>query len=201
MAEDKSGFSGFGLALGVAGVVLVFSAVRNQTVADTLRALIRGDPIAVKPSGFVPDTSVIGAGATGAGSVTGAAVAKTAASYIGVPYKWAQHTPAGWDCSGFVTWVLHHDHGIDLPSNVHTVTGQFYIWTGARTVQRDQCQAGDLVCWVSHIGIAINRDQMIHAPSPGQLTQMSNIWSVPAPVIRRPNAYITMSQSGSKKAA
>jgi cell wall-associated NlpC family hydrolase len=196
VAEDRGAFSGFGLALGVAGVVFVFSAVRNQTVADTLRALIRGEPLAVKPTGFVAEGSPsFGAGGTVVGgSATGQAVATKAMSYAGVPYRWAQHTPSGWDCSGFVTWVLHRDFGIELPNNVHTVTGQFYVWGGARSVPRGECQAGDLVCWVSHIGIAINRDQMINAPRPGEVTQVDKIWTFPAPLIRRPLAYTASSK-------
>ena len=192
MAEG--GVSGIGLALGLTGAVLVVSATRNQPVADTLRSLIRGEPVAVRPSGFVPDTTV--GGDIRGGSVTGENVAKTAASYIGVPYQWAHHTPAGWDCSGFVTWVLHHDYGIDLPDNTHTVTGQFYVWSGAVTVPRDQCQAGDLVCWISHIGIAINATQMVNAPGTGQLTKVDNIYGFPAPIIRRPKAYITADRAG-----
>lgn len=191
---NVSGFSGFGLAAAIGGGVLILSATRNQSVSDTLRALIRGESLAVKPSGFIPDTTE--GGDVRGGSATGADVAKTAVSYIGVPYSWAHHTPDGWDCSGFVTYVLHHDHGLDLPNNVHTVTTQFYVWTGAITVPRSSCQAGDLVCWVSHIGIAINNTQMVHAPGIGQKTQVGNIWSVPAPIIRRPKAYLTSDRTG-----
>ncbi len=132
--------------------------------------------------------AAVGASFT-AGATMGAAVAAKAQTYLGVPYKWGGETPAGWDCSGFVTYVLHHDSGIDLPSNVHTIAAQFYAWSGARSIPRAQCRAGDLVCWVSHIGIATGPNTMINAPKPGTATQIDQIWSAPPALIRRPIAY------------
>ncbi len=119
----------------------------------------------------------------------GAQVAADALKYLGVPYRWAHEDPSGWDCSGFVTWVLHHDFGISLPSNTHTTALGFLTWSGARDIPRGMCAAGDLVCWASHIGIATSNDQMVNAPTAGQKTRVDKIWSVPAPVIRRPAAY------------
>lgn len=187
------GVNGVAVAMIVAGDVLVLSGLKNATLSDTLRALIKGDPV---PSGasLLPSGSggVLGGVAAGAGSgaKTGAAVAATAESYIGVPYVWAGETPSGWDCSGFVTYVLHTRHGIELPSNFHTVAAQFYVWTGAVTVARAECQAGDLVCWPGHIGIAVSNTEMVHAPGLGQKTRRQRIWSIPAPSIRRPKAYL-----------
>lgn len=179
--------SGLAIAAGGAGFVLLLSAYKNRSITDTLRAVLRNEKLA--PSSGLAGTEVQAITA-GSGTATGAAVAATAQSYVGkVRYRWAGADPTGWDCSGFVTWVLHHDHGIDLPSNTHTVAAVFYAWPGATDVPRSDCQPGDLVCWVSHIGIAISKDQMVHAPTAGQLTQVSNIWSVPKPVIRRPKAY------------
>jgi len=185
VAEGR-GTSGVALGLGIAGGVLVYSATRNQSVADTLRAIIRGEQVEARPG--MPSFGTVSAGG---GEATGAAVAASAASYAGkVPYRWAGHTPEGWDCSGLVTWVLHHDHGIALPSNVHTTAIVFYAWTGAVTVPRSSCQAGDLVCWPTHVGIAMDRDTMVNAPRPGALTRIERIWSLPGPVIRRPKAYL-----------
>jgi len=107
------------------------------------------------------------------------------------PYVWGGATPAGWDCSGLVTWILHHEMGLELPNNTHTVTGQFYIWSGAVTVPRNQCSPGDLVCWPSHIGIAISSSEMVNAPTFGHVTERAKIYNVPAPIIRRPKAYGT----------
>lgn len=191
---------GIALAMYVMGGVLLVSGLKNATVADTLRSLLRARQIPSGPSdlprritGAMDETGRAIAD-TVAGfqspTVTGQAVADTARSYIGVPYRWAGEDPSGWDCSGFVTWVLTK-HGIKLPSNHHTVAAQFYVWGGAYTLPRGACQAGDLVCWVSHIGIATGPDTFVHAPGTGRRTQESRIWRTPAPVIRRPKQYLT----------
>ncbi len=132
--------------------------------------------------------SVAPSGPTPAGGTEfGRSVASTALSYVGVPYVWGGETPEGWDCSGFVTWVLHKVHGVDLPNDHHTVAAQFYVWRGARTVARSSCAPGDLVCWPTHIGIAISGSELVHAPGLFQKTRRQKIWA--GAVIRRPMAY------------
>ncbi|MFQ9678282.1 MAG: collagen binding domain-containing protein, partial [Eggerthella lenta] len=36
-------------------------------------------------------------------------------SYMGVPYVWAGRSTSGWDCSGFVSFVMHDIYGTDWP--------------------------------------------------------------------------------------
>ena len=36
-------------------------------------------------------------------------------SYMGVPYVWAGRSTSGWDCSGFVSFVMHDIYGADWP--------------------------------------------------------------------------------------
>lgn len=193
------GISGLALLVGLAGVILVQSGIKNAPVQEILSSYLTRRPTNSLPPTVtaVPWTSA-GAGQTVSRLTSGAAVAADAAKYAdlnggkGVPYVWAGETPDGWDCSGFVTWVLHHDFGIELPDNTHTVTGQFYVWSGATTVPRSQTQAGDLVCWLGHIGIATDANTMVNAPGVGLGTRIQPIYDVPAPVIRRPKAYATI---------
>lgn len=112
-----------------------------------------------------------------------AGIAAAAMRYVGVPYRWGGETPDGWDCSGFVTWVLHRHFGLQLPSNAHTTSAQFLVWGGAATIPRSAAAAGDLVCWASHVGIAVDGSRMVNAPGRGRRTQVQSIWG--APVIRR----------------
>jgi cell wall-associated NlpC family hydrolase len=110
-------------------------------------------------------------------------IADDARKYLGVPYKWGGADPNGFDCSGLVTWVLHHDLGYNLPSNTHTVTLQFLTWTGASDVPRSQATAGDLCCSTGHIGIAVDGSNMIHAPDIGDHVKIGPIQT--GMVIRR----------------
>jgi cell wall-associated NlpC family hydrolase len=209
--------SGLAVTSIAAGAVLAVSGIKNATVADTLRALLKGEPVPGQSVGSLgkaresatadvaglgaqvagiagaaaqSSVAVLGGSGQAVGVAAGAAgrgglIATFAAAQLGKPYVFGAAGPNAFDCSGLVTWVLHHDMGINLPSNTHTVTGQFYVWSGAQTIPRDQCLAGDLVCWTSHIGIAISPTEMIHAPHPGTVVKTAKIYNVPPPIIRR----------------
>ena len=80
------------------------------------------------------------------------------------PYQQGGDTPSGFDCSGFTRFVFAH-HGISLPR----LTREQYR-TG-RVVADGAVRPGDLVFFttvapgVSHVGIAINRNEFVHTPT------------------------------------
>lgn len=110
----------------------------------------------------------VGAPVSTAGSSTGAfdgyAVAGTALSLRGVPYRNGGSDPSGFDCSGFV-WYVFAQHGIGAP---RTVADQFRI---GNSVAPDALQPGDLVFFntkgsgATHVGMVIGGDEFVHAPS------------------------------------
>lgn len=109
-------------------------------------------------------------GPTPKGNISGAEIASDALKYVGKPYLWGGNTPAGWDCSGFVTWVLRHDLGMKIASP-RPVVVTYAHWARAKTIPFSQCQAGDLCVWVGvgtggHIGIATSPTRMISALNP-----------------------------------
>lgn len=94
-----------------------------------------------------------------------------------VPYKWGKANPRGWDCSGYVNYVLGHDLGYTLPGGVKDFSGtwhgpvvaQYATWKGAGTVREEE--PGDLAVWVGlgaggHIGIVTGKNEMISALDP-----------------------------------
>jgi cell wall-associated NlpC family hydrolase len=98
------------------------------------------------------------------GEALGHRVAATALDFRGVPYRNGGTTPAGFDCSGLVQYVLSR-YGRDLPRQTRD---QF---TAGVRVSRDQVRAGDLVFFstvapgASHVGIALDEEEFVHAPS------------------------------------
>lgn len=93
-------------------------------------------------------------------------VVDTALSLQGTPYRNGGTDPrTGLDCSGLVQFVYRQAAGVPLPREVR---GQFGV---GRAIGRDEIRAGDLVFFTtvspgaSHVGIALDADRFVHAPS------------------------------------
>ena len=88
-----------------------------------------------------------------------------ALSLQGTPYRYGKASPEeGFDCSGFVKYV-YEKQGINLPRTVKDMA------TYLPQIPKDDIISGDLVFFntdeqsFSHVGIYINNDKFIHAPS------------------------------------
>jgi cell wall-associated NlpC family hydrolase len=102
------------------------------------------------------------------------AVVGTALSLRGAPYRNGGSDPSGFDCSGFVAYVFAQQ-GLYVP---RTVTEQY---AQGQSVEQDSVAAGDLVFFstvapgASHVGIAISRDQFVHAPSTSGVVRVESL--------------------------
>jgi cell wall-associated NlpC family hydrolase len=101
-----------------------------------------------------------------------ASIASTALRNKGVPYVWRGYLPStGWDCSGAVNYWLGKQLGMTLPGG-YTWTGkghgpvaaQYKVWSGAKTTTSPA--AGDLCCWLTHVGVYLGNGKMISALDP-----------------------------------
>jgi cell wall-associated NlpC family hydrolase len=100
---------------------------------------------------------------------------QTALAQIGDPYVWAAAGPDSFDCSGLTSYAWAAA-GVSLP---HSSSQQYGYGTH---ISRSQVRAGDLVFFyspISHVGIAINNTQMVHASTFGVPVKVANIDSSP----------------------
>ena len=116
------------------------------------------------------------ASALNGSSTVAQTIITNAKRYLGTPYVWGGTTPTGFDCSGYTQYVLKLS-GINLP---RTTTEQYKVGT---YVAKSDLQPGDLVFLentyrkgISHVGIYIGNNQMIHASSSKGVT-ISNLSS------------------------
>jgi cell wall-associated NlpC family hydrolase len=96
--------------------------------------------------------------------------AQVALGYVGVPYRWGGSTPAGFDCSGLVSYV-YAQLGVQLP---HYAAAQYGYGS---PVARDQLQPGDLVFFdnLAHVGIYIGGDEFVDAPHTGTVVRIDSL--------------------------
>ena len=109
------------------------------------------------------------------GSVTGDQIAAKAKQYLGVPYQWGGASPSGFDCSGFVYYVLN-TLGIKVSRTINV------MYTQGKAVSKSDLQPGDVVFFqntykegLSHVGIYVGGGQFIHSPQSGQVVSFANL--------------------------
>lgn len=110
-------------------------------------------------------------------SPVGQQIVNQAMQFLGYPYVWGGTTPAGFDCSGFLYYVVNQVSGNNYPRSLEAQVNR------GTYVPSDQLQPGDLVFqqntyqWgLSHAGIYIGNGQFIHASTPGSGVIISNLW-------------------------
>lgn len=138
------------------------TAVKKTAVAS--KTSVSRTATKTKTATAAKATTKTSRGTTSAASSKAAGVINTAKSFMGVPYVWGGTTPGGFDCSGFIQYVLGK-HGISVP---RTAAEQYNVGT---SVSKSNLRVGDLVFFTtykpgpSHLGFYLGNQQFIHASS------------------------------------
>lgn len=112
-----------------------------------------------------------------------AALITEAEKYLGFPYVWGGSSPStSFDCSGFVCWVYTASGVYNLPRT--TAQG---IYNQCAHIPKSDARPGDIIFFtgtynspgpVSHVGIYVGDNMMIHCGSPIQYARIdSSYWS------------------------
>ena len=95
---------------------------------------------------------------------------REAEKYLGVPYVWGGYSPSGFDCSGFVSWVINN---CGNGWNIGRCTADG-LRSHCSQVSPSEAKPGDLIFFqgtyntsgASHVGIYVGNGMMIHCGDP-----------------------------------
>ena len=179
--------NGMALAAIGAGSIFVWSGLKGWSVLGTIGDVISGKapnqqaqyPLS-SPGAQTNDALV--------GGATGNAISDDALKYQGHAYSFGgapgTNGASPWDCSSFCNWVIGHDMRMAIPGyspgkyngSVHgPPTGSWGAWPGLRKISRSEIQAGDVLVWSGHMGIAISNSHFVSALDPRDGTAVGPI--------------------------
>ncbi|MBQ7800816.1 MAG: SH3 domain-containing protein [Oscillospiraceae bacterium] len=128
-------------------------------------------------SGSTSSGTASGSGSSASTSSSGSSIVATAKKYLGVPYVWGGASPNGFDCSGFVYYVLR-SCGYSVSRTAASMYKQ------GTPVEKSDLQPGDVVFFqntykagISHVGIYVGNGQFIHSPHTGEVVSYADLYS------------------------
>lgn len=149
----------------------------NQASANTPKFYRQGKSTGVAPSAAALNGTAGSSSSASAPSVSGSAIVTEAQKYLGTPYVYGGASPSGFDCSGFVYYVLKQ-LGF---SPYRTPADQYSQGT---FVEKSNLQPGDIVFFantyasgISHVGIYVGGGQFIHSPNSRSTVSYSDLTS------------------------
>ena len=125
-------------------------------------------PAVAAPYTMVASTSALGSSPA---AMMRRAAMTSALGKLGRPYRWGAMGPNAFDCSGLVKWSFANA-GRSLPR-----TSRAMASVGVPVARRN-LQPGDLVFFyqpISHVGIYIGNNKIVHASQSGQPVKVSDI--------------------------
>jgi cell wall-associated NlpC family hydrolase/Skp family chaperone for outer membrane proteins len=175
---NSSSSSDSDLNAAITALRAVRSQVITEKVDDQIVALIEKAKSVLREREAARQAAAASAASSSASrgnvSASSSAIVNYAYNFLGIRYVWGGNTPStGFDCSGFTKYVYAH-FGVNLP---RVSREQAKVGTYKSVAER---QPGDLLYFgsggrVTHVGIYIGNNQMIHAPRPGKSVEITTL--------------------------
>lgn len=114
---------------------------------------------------------------TAAGRDIGRRLAARGLDLRGVRYRWGGSSPSGFDCSGFVYFLLREQFGL---KNLPRRASEQYYRMGT-PVDKEDLEVGDLIFFTtykagpSHVGVYIGDGNFVHASSAGGKVRVNSL--------------------------
>ena len=147
----------------------------NRDSSNSPKFFRQGKSTGIRPSAAALNDSSTSGNVNSGTSVTGQQILSKAQQYLGTPYVYGGASPAGFDCSGFVYYVLK-SLGF---SPYRTPSDQYRQGT---YVTKSNLQVGDIVFFantyasgISHVGIYAGNGQFIHSPNSRSVVSYSDL--------------------------
>lgn len=149
----------------------------NQDSANSPKFYRMGKSTGITPSAAALNGTTSSSSSTSNGKATGAQILAEAQKYLGTRYVAGGASPSGFDCSGYVYYVLKQ-LGY---SPYRTPAEQYKMGTA---VSKANLQVGDIVFFantyasgISHVGIYSGNGQFIHSPNSRSTVSYSDLTS------------------------